>query len=257
MREAGLGCAVCAPPFDRGTLRSNTLRATNSVKSHGGMNHHDAIDSSQCGYQSASPGDQGCPWGSRCERGRPLKSWGPQRSFVRDALSRHALETNGLAQFDCGCAWLCAYLKFYHSPFPPAPFFPPLPFMPFVDGEGWIVLHGRFAVPTEDDGAELAGLSGNRLPNKQSPPAPVMAQSNCAHMLLLLLLLFWVLLLSIDSLIDFNVCCLEICKFVDHLLQELRLRGCAQHPPNPLPHADGRCPAPNKAWQTGGCIFAS
>ena len=97
MREAGLGCAVCAPPFDRGTLRSNTLRATNSVKNHGGMNHHDAIDSSQCGYQSASPGDQGCPWGSRCERGRPLKSWGPQRSFVRDALSRHALETNGLA----------------------------------------------------------------------------------------------------------------------------------------------------------------
>jgi hypothetical protein len=173
MREAGLGCAVCAPPFDRGTLRSNTLRATNSVKSHGGMNHHDAIDSSQCGYQSASPGDQGCPWGSRCERGRPLKSWGPQRSFVRDALSRHALETNGLAQFDCGCAWLCAYLKFYHSPFPPAPFFPPLPFMPFVDGDGWIVVHGRFAVPTEDDGAELAGLSGNRLPNKQSPPAPV------------------------------------------------------------------------------------
>jgi len=63
--------------------------------------------------------------------------------------------------------------------------------------------------------------------------------------------------LSIDSLIDFSVCCLEICKFVYHLLQELRLCGCAQHTPNPLSHADGRChgkrvvaylPAESDAW---------
>jgi hypothetical protein len=44
--------------------------------------------------------------------------------------------------------------------------------MPFVD-EGWILVPGRFAVPTEDDGAELAGLSCNGLPSKLSSPAPV------------------------------------------------------------------------------------
>ena len=64
-------------------------------------------------------------------------------------------------------------LKIYHGPSPPAPFFFPLPSMPFVD-EGWILVPGRFAVPTEDDGAELAGLSCNGLPsNKLSSPAPV------------------------------------------------------------------------------------
>ena len=49
--------------------------------------------------------------------------------------------------------------------------------MPFVDGDGWMLVPGRFvpggfAVPTEDDGAELANLPGNRLPNRVPSPAP-------------------------------------------------------------------------------------